>query len=84
MEITRGKLYKPQKVVVYGPEGVGKSTFASMFPNPIFIDTEDSTTNMDVARLPKPSSWTMLRQNVDYVIKNPTICKTLVVDMSSW
>ncbi len=84
MEIIRGKQYKAQKVCVYGPEGVGKSTFASKFPDPLFIDTEDSTTNMDVARLPKPSSWTMLRQNVDYVIKNPTICKTLVVDTADW
>lgn len=84
MEVITGKLSKPQKVVVYGPEGVGKSTFASKFPNPLFIDTEDSTVNMDVARFQKPSSWTMLRQQVDYVIKNPTICKTLVVDTADW
>ena len=84
MEIIKGKLTKPQKVVIYGPEGVGKSTFASRFPDPLFIDTEDSTVTMDVARLKKPSSWTMLKQQVDYVVKNPTICKTLVVDTADW
>lgn len=84
MNIITGKVPKPQKVVIYGPEGVGKSTFASRFPNPIFIDTEDSTVNMDVARFEKPSSWTMLKQQIDYVKKNPTICKTLIVDTADW
>jgi len=84
MEITRGKLSKPQKVVIYGPEGIGKSTFASKFPDPLFIDTEDSTVSMDVARLPKPSSWTMVLQQVAYVKANPKICKTLVVDTADW
>jgi GTPase SAR1 family protein len=31
-EITSGKIAAAQKVVVYGPEGIGKSTFASQFP----------------------------------------------------
>lgn len=84
MEIIRGKLQAAQKVVVYGPEGIGKSTFASQFPQPIFIDTEGSTTHMDVARLPKPTSWTMLLEEVRYVINTPGLCKTLVVDTADW
>lgn len=84
MEIIKGKQTKSQKVVVYGPEGVGKSTFASQFPEPLFIDTEDSTVNMDVNRFPKPSSWTMLLQQIAYVKANPNICKTLVVDTADW
>lgn len=84
MEIIKGKQLKAQKLTVYGPEGIGKSTFASKFPDPIFIDTEDSTVNMDVARFQKPTSWTMLRQQVDYVQKNPTICKTLILDTADW
>ena len=59
MQITRGKRARAQKVVIYGPEGIGKSSFASQFPDPVFIDTEGSTDNMDVARLDKPTSWTM-------------------------
>ena len=56
MQITRGKRARAQKVVIYGPEGIGKSTFAAEFPNAVFIDTEGSTDNMDVARLDKPTS----------------------------
>ena len=36
MNITIGKIKSAQKVVIYGPEGIGKSTFASQFPNPLF------------------------------------------------
>lgn len=49
MEIIRGKIPSAKKVVIYGPEGIGKSTFASHFPDPVFIDTEGSTNAMDVA-----------------------------------
>lgn len=84
MEITRGKILGAQKCVIYGPEGIGKSTFAAQFPNPVFIDTEGSTKHMDVARLPKPTSWTMLMESVKYVKANPTICQTLVIDTADW
>ncbi len=84
MEIIRGKLQAAQKTVVYGPEGIGKSTFASQFPEPLFIDTEGSTTHMDVSRLPKPTSWSMLLEEVRYVINTQGLCKTLVVDTADW
>ena len=36
LNISKGIVLRPQKVVVYGPEGIGKSTFASHFPDPLF------------------------------------------------
>lgn len=84
MNITRGKLPGAKKIVIFGPEGIGKSTFASKFPNPLFIDTEDSTKDMDVARFDKPSSWQMLKSQVAYVISNPDICRTLIIDTADW
>lgn len=84
MKITTGKIEGAQKVLVYGPEGIGKSTFAAQFPDPLFIDTEGSTRHMDVKRLDTPSSWTMLMQEVLWVIANPGVCKTLVIDTADW
>ena len=84
MEIIRGKLPCAKKVLIYGPEGIGKSTFAAHFPAPLFIDTEGSTKEMDVARTPAPSSWTMLLEQVAYVKQHPDICRTLVVDTLDW
>ena len=84
MEIIKGKIKGAQKVIIYGPEGIGKSTFASKFPNPVFIDTEGSTKHMDVARTPNPSSWSMLLDQVKYFKNNPNEYSTLIIDTSDW
>ena len=84
MNIFRGKMKTALKIVVYGQEGVGKSTFASRFPNPVFIDTEGSTKQLDVARFDPPSSWEMLMQQVDYAKQHPEQIGTLVIDTADW
>lgn len=84
MKIIKGKIPGAKKVVIYGPEGIGKSTLASKFPEPLFIDTEGSTKEMDVARTPAPSSWTMLMDQVSYIKKHPSVCRTLVIDTADW
>ena len=82
--INRGIVPTAKKVVIYGPEGIGKTTFAAQFPNPVFIDTEGSTKEYDVARFPAPTSWQMLLDEVAEVKKNPQICRTLVIDTADW
>ena len=67
--VTAGVQDSPVKTVLYGPEGIGKSTFASHFPNPVFIDTEGGTKRLNVARLPQPTSWAMLLDEVAEVRK---------------
>lgn len=84
MNISRGKVPCAQRVLIYGPEGIGKTTLASQFPDPLFIDTEGSTNHMDVTRFDPPTSWQMLLSQVQYVIDNPHICKTLVIDTADW
>lgn len=84
IQITTGKIQSAQKIVIYGPEGIGKSTFAARFPQPVFIDTEGSTKHMDVARMPAPSSWQMILEQVRYIKSNPHLCKTLVIDTADW
>lgn len=84
MKITKGKIPSAIKTIVYGVEGIGKSTFASKFPSPLYIDTEGSTKQLDVNRLPNPESWSELLEEVQYVIANPDVCKTLVIDTADW
>ncbi len=82
--VTGGIIHTPAKVVLYGPEGIGKSTFASRFPSPVFIDTEGGTKKLDVQRLPAPTSWAMLLDEVDSVRKGEVPCGTLVIDTADW
>ena len=82
--ILSGTIPAPVKVVLYGPEGIGKSTFASQFPDPVFIDTEGGTKRLNVARLPAPSSWQMLLDEVAEVARGGVPCGTLVIDTADW
>lgn len=84
LNISSGRIEKPQKVVIYGPEGIGKTTFAAQFPDPVFIDTEGSTYHMDVKRTEKPQSWQQLMDQVKQIAGSPGICKTLVLDTADW
>ncbi len=85
VRISGGIVRKRQKVVIYGPEGVGKSTLAANFPNPLFIDTEGSTGNLNVNRFEdKPTSWSMLLNYIEFVKNNPQVCDTLVIDTMDW
>ena len=83
MNINKGIQHSAYSLVIYGPEGIGKSTLASKFPDPLFIDTEGSTKRLDVARTDKPNSWPTL---ISYVkeIKDKRLCKTLVIDSGDW
>ena len=84
LNITSGKVSRAQKIVVYGSEGIGKTTFASAFPKPLFIDTEGGTSHMDVNRLAMPDSWDGLVALIEEVSRNPGICGTLVIDTADW
>jgi hypothetical protein len=84
MQISRGKIIRPQRVVNYGPEGIGKSTFASHFPNPVFIDVEQGTAHLDIARTPTPASYTMLRQLIESLTRDAQGYNTLVIDTADW
>ena len=83
MKIIRGKQQKAKKVLVYGPEGIGKTTFASKFPDPLFVDTEGSTAEYDVARTEKILSWSHLKSIVQE-IANERPAQTLVIDTLDW
>lgn len=84
LNITKGKIQRAQKVVIYGPEGIGKSSLAAQFPEPLFIDTEGGTSHMDVRRIDKPKTWEELLNIVKEVVMTPGVCKTLVIDTADW
>lgn len=84
LNITSGRVNRPQKVVLYGVEGIGKTSLAAQTPEPLFIDTEGGTAHLDVRRLQKPETWEELIDLVKEVAATQDVCRTLVIDTADW
>ena len=84
MNITRGHIKSAIKVGIYGPEGVGKTTLAGMFPGAVFVDTEGSTKHMDVARFDPPQDLNDVLDQINWVLGNPDKVGTLIIDTVDW
>lgn len=84
LNITRGVVPTAKKVVIYGPEGIGKSSLASKFPEPLFLDVEGSTKALDVARVENITEWAVLRSFLQDLAQDPQGFKTVVIDTADW
>jgi hypothetical protein len=80
---TSGKIKKNALVLLYGPEKVGKSTFASDMPAPYFICGEDGTNELDVSRA-KPKDWIHLKKILKALNEEDHNYKTVVFDTIDW
>lgn len=82
--IQKGKRKAPLRLVVYGVDGVGKTTFAASAPSPVFLGTEDGSEHLDVARFPMPQTWEELLEAVRALTDGESTYQTLVVDSLDW
>lgn len=79
--VSRGRQRnRPLRVLLYSAEGLGKSTFASGAPNPVFLDVEDGTSQLDVARFPQPQGWGDILDAVRVLTEEPHDFQTLCID----
>lgn len=78
---TAEKKLKP-RIIIHGAEGVGKSTFASQFPNPIFVTTEDGLRGIETNAYPLANTWDEFKTYVGDACKHGF--ETLVVDSADW
>ena len=84
MKIVKTSITKPPKICIYGQHGIGKSTFASLAPNPIFIPTEDRLDHLGVTAFELCKSFQAVIDCMDFLIKNDTEYKTVVLDSLDW
>lgn len=83
----------PYRMIIYGRAGLGKSTFASQAPNPIFADIENGTKALPVTRLPAPVdshgkdtawTWAYFKTCLVELYKQDHEFQTFVVDSLDW
>ena len=83
LTISKGRRSAPVRAVIYGPEGIGKSTLVSHFPSPLFLDVEDGTAQLDVARVACPT-WDALLAAVKTLATDSHGAQTIVIDSADW
>jgi len=77
--ITRGKIKRAPRVVTYGFDGVGKTSFASGAPEPFFLDANRGRYKFDVAGV-DIESWDDYKGWLDAIEAGKVPCKTVVSD----
>lgn len=82
MNIRKTGAEKPIAMLIYGPDGKGKTTMASHFPNPILLGPEiegaDFITGLDVDEDSK--TYDGLMDSLNWLLDNDHGYKTVVVD----
>ena len=84
IEISSGVQDLPSKDLIYGIEGVGKTSLAATYPSPIFVDCEGSTTKLNVSRL-EVNSYGKFKEAIKLICgEQGNIFKTVVIDTTDW
>lgn len=78
--VNVGMRHVPDRVVLMGTPGVGKSTWAANAPKPIFIPTEEGTHHLDVASFPKAESFRDILDALEELRTGTHDYETAVVD----
>jgi hypothetical protein len=68
-----------QVILIYGPPKIGKSTFCSQAPNPLFIATEPGLNHLEVYQQPV-ATWEEIMATLADVAKGGHKFKNVVID----
>lgn len=82
--IRKGKQRRPPRVVVYGKQGEGKSTFGASAPRPIFLPTEDGLGEIDCESFPLADSYQQFVDYLGFAATGKHEYETVIVDTLDW
>ena len=80
-----GAMTAPPRAVIYGPHKIGKTTFGSEAPDPVFIPTEDGLNGIPgVTSFPLCKSYDEVMEAITALFVEDHSHKTVVVDSLDW
>ena len=82
--IQTGRENKPPRIMIYGSEGIGKSSYAAGAPNAIFIQTEDGLGEIDCRKFPLAHSLSEVIAELTALRDEAHKFQTVVVDSVDW
>ena len=82
--IKVGIIRSPDRELIIGTEGVGKTTWAAGADSPIFIAAEEGTHHLDIHRFPQPRNFSDVMEAIRVLENEEHSYKTVVFDTMDW
>jgi hypothetical protein len=82
--VQRGRIPKPPRLLIYGTEGIGKSTFAAGAPGPVFLQTEDGLDEIDCDKFPLATTYEEVLTALQELQTEQHTFETVVIDSLDW
>ena len=80
-DLKQVRATQPPRVLIYGDPGIGKTTLASEFPNPVFLQIEDGTpSDLTLTSFGKIDAFSDLMERLAQLYSEPHDLDTVVVD----
>lgn len=83
-DVKSSKTKQNLRILMYGPPGIGKTTFASMFPAPILLRTEDGAAGLDIQTFDLIKNLKDLSEALHTLRNEKHDFKTLILDSLDW
>ncbi|MCB9850830.1 MAG: ATP-binding protein, partial [Phycisphaerales bacterium] len=83
-QVHTGRRATPPRFVIYGSEGVGKSTVAAQAPRPIFVPTEDGLDQIDCSSFPLAQTFTEVEAALRALLTEAHEYQSVVIDSLDW
>jgi len=83
-QVRSGRRPSPRRVLLYGTQGIGKSTFAACATKPIFIQTEDGLGEIDCDKFPLATRFDHVMKSLEALYTDEHPYRTVVVDSLDW
>ena len=82
--IHKGKSSRPPRLLIYGCEGIGKSTFGASTPSAVVIQTEDGLDRIDCESFPLAQTFDEFISYLNALVTEEHSYRSVVLDSVDW
>ena len=82
--IRKGKTQSPPRILIYGCEGIGKSSFGASAPAPIFVPTEDGLDQIDCESFPLSETFEQFISYLTALVQEEHQYRSVIIDSLDW